>query len=242
MTPARSHRTAHLARAQLERRAGRRRPEVVHEPGGRQRGLGNRHGLGVAARTHRREALPCVEAMARAHGLVGARRSEEDLLDPHAAGPPEELGVLGIKDRDLVVARLLARRGQDRADHRRGELGAHAPVAARQAEGQAVLHQQLLLDQAVEHAAAECLADGAVAPVGPHVGDAEQGTVADGAGGDAAGDDEPEQAGRRQQGEDAAGDRQVLVEQEQAGREDGRPERQGPRRGPRWPRQPPKFT
>ena len=90
----------------------------------------------------------------QARGLVArASHAEEDLPRPHAAGLREEAGLLPIEAAQLVVLGLFVLRlDHDRLDHGLRDVRADAAIALDQAELDAALHEQLLLDHAVEHA------------------------------------------------------------------------------------------
>ena len=92
------------------------------------------------------------------------RRAHEDLLDARAARHGEEGAVLGEERRHFLGARL-ALRGLARhcLDHRRDELRAHAAVLARETELERALHQQLFVDEAIEHVALLARAEGVAA-------------------------------------------------------------------------------
>ena len=63
----------------------------------------------------------------------------------------EVVAVLVVECAHVVVAGLRVRLGNDQLDHRRYDVAAHAPVAAREPELEPALHEQLLFDHAVEH-------------------------------------------------------------------------------------------
>ena len=94
---------------------------------------------------------------ARARLLLRAQRrgAHEHLLHEQPLGVREVVAVLLVERAHFAVARLDAvRLGHHELDHGRDDVAAHAAVAAREAELEAALDEQLLVEHPIEHVSA----------------------------------------------------------------------------------------
>ena len=164
----RALRIARGAHVESQSRVRGGRPEVLAQLRDRQQVARHRRHLGVAERrAHALERLPAAQARrrllgARARLVLRAQRrgAHEHLLHEQPLGAREVVAVLLEERAHFLVAGITAvGLRHHEVDHGRDDVAAHAAVVAREAELEPALHEQLFVDQPVEHVAALVGAD-----------------------------------------------------------------------------------